>query len=93
RWNIWSKLSLRYTRTGKQNRLTMKFIFALLVLLPIVFCAPNERFILDTFGLDAVLKPVEAFAHSGMGQDACVSECQKLVQGFLGSMCGTACTT
>ncbi|KAL4222597.1 hypothetical protein ACF0H5_018638 [Mactra antiquata] len=71
----------------------MKFLLCLLVLLPLAYCASiDERFILDTFGLDS-----NSLAQSLiglLGSDATEAQCESLCQSQFGSvsfLCGPAC--
>ncbi|VDI12541.1 uncharacterized protein [Mytilus edulis] len=84
----------------------MKCLFMLAVLLPFVFGAPQERFLIGNVQihlpeihlphLNQVTDLVKGFAHSGMGQTACVTACGTAVSStgigaLLAPLCPAAC--
>ncbi|XP_052797937.1 acetylcholine receptor subunit beta-like [Mya arenaria] len=85
----------RYQKTGTHFRpTTMKFVFCLLVLLPLAFCV-EDRFILDSFGLSAtdIAHKICAVLASDGGETTCEAACSTVASAVPGAslLCPAAC--
>merc|ERR1711860_465231 len=91
---------IHFDLTYKINQVNMKLAIAVLVMLPLVFGAPQQkRILLDSLGLDtAHLHDVQQQIYNALGADAteqmCEAECHKLAHDTLFDFgCDLACKT